>query len=71
MNTFLLDGNLSVYINFHTSEMAVNDNNGEALNVIDKEEKSAQLRMFEKAKRKNLRKKVEVNNLSRSSFLPF
>uniref|UniRef100_A0A0R3RGP1 PRKCSH domain-containing protein n=1 Tax=Elaeophora elaphi TaxID=1147741 RepID=A0A0R3RGP1_9BILA len=41
-------------------ETGVNDKGGGAQNVMSKEEKAAQLRMLERAKRKNLRKKVEV-----------
>ncbi|CAG9538740.1 unnamed protein product [Cercopithifilaria johnstoni] len=40
-------------------ETGANEKRGGARNAIDKEEKAAQLRMLERAKRKNLRKKVE------------
>ncbi|EFO23410.2 hypothetical protein LOAG_05072 [Loa loa] len=40
-------------------ETTVNDKRGEVQNVMNKDEKVAQLRMLERARRKNLRKKVE------------
>ncbi|KAL4002380.1 Glucosidase II beta subunit-like family protein [Acanthocheilonema viteae] len=42
-----------------TEETGDNDKRGGSQNVMSKEEKAAQMRMLERAKRKNLRKKVE------------
>lgn len=49
-------------MNFYVIETDINDKREGAQNIMSKEEKAAQLRMLERAKRKNLRKKVEVSN---------
>lgn len=55
-------------MNFYVIETDINDKREGAQNIMSKEEKAAQLRMLERAKRKNLRKKVEVSNFEVQAF---